>query len=331
MDFIENGLTPDTPEELAEIAAGAATYSSVFGDGEWAHGVYPQGKYDIPPEITWDSFVPELKKRKAHYNSLRNNGWCLFWWEIARALGLPMDKVLSANQLSFSSCAGWSAAMTYSRKVIYQMLSAPIKWEKINPLPTWAITKGYSTRGGASMLQVKLGTSKYGNYAVTDTGIGEYPGTVSKATYETAAPLAQKRQLCSAVMPATVANLQLCLDACEVVAIGNRTACKTSRIDNGIKIGVLGGTWSHATVYDSIRYVKGKPLFHWSNSWGAYYKGSKENCPDIGCWLTEEQAAQMLDGASCWTTVYAEAFPAFKQGETPLLPTFIPVSDYVIR
>jgi hypothetical protein len=332
MNFNEYGLTPDTPEELAELDANQVSFDT-FVSGNWNLGPYPQTKYLAPPEITWDTFVPELKKRKEHFDTLRDNGWCLWWWEIARAHGLPMDTVLQYNQLSYPSCAGFSAAAAYSRKVIYQMLTAPVIWEEINPLPTWAITKNYSTSGGASMAQVKLGTAKYGNYAVNDPGIGTYPCKVSKEAFTAAAPFAQKRQLCSSRMPNDVDALQLCLDACEVIAIGNGTACRTSRLDSkiGINLGVIGGNWAHATDYDSIRYIRKEPYFHFSNSWGNYYRGSNERDPAIGCWHTKSMAAQMLKSASCWVTVYAEAQNNLANNTAAFMPTFVPIPDYVIR
>jgi hypothetical protein len=74
------------------------------------------------------------------------------------------------------------------------------------------------------------------------------------------------------------------------------------------------GVFVANTCYDSIRYVRGEPYFHWSNSWGEIYKGCKENCPAIGCWHTRDQVGQMLKGASCWATVYAEAFTAIRTG-----------------
>jgi hypothetical protein len=329
--FHEFGLTPDTPEELAEISDGQVSFDT-FVSGEWQLGPYPQTKYLAPPDVTWETFVPELKKRKEHFDTLRDKGWCLWWWEIAKAHGLPMDKVLQFDQGRVGSCAGMSAAATYMRKVIYQLLTAPITWEQINPLAMWAITKNYSTSGGQSMLAVKLGAAKYGNYAVSDPGIGEYPCRVDRNTFEAAAPLAQRRQLCSSVMPNNVDALQLCLDACEVVSMGNSLACRTCRLDpqSGIKLGVLGNSWSHATNYDAIRYYKNEPYFHFSNSYGNYYRGSKENCPSLGCWHTRSQAEQMLRGASCWVSVYAEAQPSPTSGVS-FMPVFVPIPDYVIR
>ena len=331
--FQDYGLTPDTPEELAEILRGQVSFESYSG-GDWAqeHGPYPQSKYRVPPDITWSSFQPELVRRKAHFDVLRNNGWCLWWWELARAFGLPMQQVLWSNQLQFTTCAGLAAAAAWMRKVIYQMLTDPVGWELINPMPMWAITKGYSIVGGQSMAAVKLGAARYGNYAVTDPGIGEYPGTVNRDVYEKAAPLAQDRQLCSCMIPNTLEALQLCLDALEVVAIGNRTACRNARLDgNGILIGVISGTWYHAHVYDAIRYVRGVPYFHWSNVWGPIYKGSKENDPEIGCWHTPDQARQMLAGASCWSTVYAEAKSKLVIGATPFTAPFVGYPDYILH
>ena len=325
----EFGLTPDTPEELAEIQRGQVAFETYFS-GEWEreHGPYPQSKYKTPPDISWSSFEPELRKRKAYFDHLRNSGWCLWWWVLARAYGLPMSQVLWANQGNFPSCAGFAAALAWMRKVLYQKLTAPIRWEKINPMPTWSITKGYSTSGGQSMAAVKLGAARFGNYAVTDPGIGEYPGKVSREIYEKAAGTAQSRQLCSCMMPATVEALQLCLDALEVVAVGNQTACRTARLDaNDILIGVISGSWRHAHIYDAIRYVRGVPYFHWSNEWGEIYKGSKENDPETGCWHTPDQARLMLQGASCWTTVYAEAFQELEIGTTPFVAPFVGYPD----
>ena len=331
--FYEYGLTPDTPEELAEIRRGQVSFESYSG-GDWLreHGPYPQARYQVPPDISWSSFHPELLRRKAYFDTLRNAGWCLWWWELARAFKLPMQQVLQANQLQFTTCAGFVAAVAWMRKVIYQKLTAPVAWEWINPMPMWAITKGYNIAGGQSMAAVKLGAARYGNYAVTDPGIGEYPGTVNRAVYEKAAPLAQERQLCSCMMPNTLEALQLCLDALEVVAIGNRAACRTARLDgNNILIGVISGAWSHAHAYDAIRYVRGVPYFHWSNEWGGIYKGSKENEPEIGCWHTPDQARQMLEGASCWTTVYAEAKCNLVIGSTPFTAPFVGYPDYVLH
>jgi hypothetical protein len=331
-DFYDGGLLPDSPEELSEIAAGRITFES-YMSGDWELGPYPQAQYKVPPDISWESYKPELIRRKEHFDKLRNQGWCLWWWEIARAFGLPMNLVTKVNQLSYPTCAGFSAAMAWERKMIYQLLTAPVRWEKINPMATWAITKNYSTKGGQSMAGVKLGTTKYGNYAVTDQGIGDYPGRVDRNIYEQNAAKAQARQLCSCSIPrATVADIQLCLDACEIVAIGNGTACKTSRIDgNGINLGVVGGSWAHATDYDTIRYIRHKPYFHWSNSWGDMYKGSKEGDPAIGCWLDAESLHKMLQGASCWVTVYAEGFEDTDRLSSQFVPPFVGYPDYVIH
>lgn len=331
-DFYDGGLLPDSPEELAELAAGTVTFES-FISGEWAHGPYPQTKYKVPPDIVWDSYKPELIRRKAHFDAMRLQGWCLWWWEIARAYRLPMDRVLRNNQLQYPSCAGWSAAGAYTKKVFYQKLTAPVLWEQINPLCTWAIIKNYSIQGGASMAGVRLGTAKYGNYAVNDPGIGEYPGKVDRAVYEQNAPRAQARQLCSCSIPRpTVADIQLCLDACEPVAIGNHTACRSCRLDgNRIKVGVIGGRWNHAHLLCSIRYVKGQPYFYWDNSHGDIYKGSMEGDPDTGCWFTADMLHVMLQDAQCWVTVYAEAFPDPGLLSTNFAPPFIGYPDYVLH
>ena len=331
--FIDYGLTPDTREELEEIRRGQATFEHYFsGDWEQEHGPYPQRKYKVPPDISWASFEPELRRRKEHFDKLRNNGWCLWWWEIARAHGLPMKQVLWSNQANQTSCAGLSAAMAWSRKTIYQRLTAPVKWELLNPMAMWAITKNYSTHGGQSMAAVKLGAAKYGNYAVTDPGIGEYPGRVSRDLYEKAAPQAQQRQLCSCSMPNTVAAVKLALDALEIVAIGNQRAWRICRLDrNNILIAVPAGGWAHAWNYDAIRYVHGVPYYHADNSWGEIYNGSKENEPAIGCWHTEETVAMMLQGASCWCSVYAETFSDLAVGTTAFVPQFVPWPDYVLH
>jgi len=331
--FIDYGLTPDTAEELAELRLHQTTFETYFsGDWEQTHGPYPQRKYKVPPDIVWASFEPELRRRKEHFDHLRNQGWCLWWWEIARAYGLPMDQVLWSNQGGDTSCAGLSAAMNWSRKTIYQKLTAPVRWDFLNPMAMWAITKGYSTRGGQSMAAVKLGAARYGNYAASDPGIGLYPGRISRELYEKAAPLAQDRQLCSCTIPNTVEAVRLCLDALEVVSIGNRRAWRTCRLDrNNILIAVPGDSWAHAWNYDAIRYVRSVPYFHASNSWGNIYKGSKERDPEIGCWHTAETVALMLQDASCWCSVYAEAFPELSIGSTVFAPKFVGYPDYVLH
>jgi hypothetical protein len=183
------------------------------------------------------------------------------------------------------------------------------------------------------MVGVKIGMAKYGNYAVNDPGIGDYPGQVNRTVYEQNAPRAQARQLCSCMIPnPTVEDIRLCLDARETVAIGNSTACRSCRLDgNRIKVGVIGGGWSHATNYDAIRYVKGQPYFHWSNSHGDIYKGSVEGDPDTGCWHTADMVHAMLRGASCWVTVYAEAFPEQNLAGGNFAPPFIGYPDYVVH
>ena len=329
--YIDNGLTPDTPAELAEIQRGQVTFESYMsGDWEQEHGPYPQRKYKVPPDISWDSYEPELRKRKAHFDRLRLAGWCLWWWVIAAQYGLDLRKVLSWNQVQKPACAGFSAAAVWSRKTIYQKLTAPVRWEQINPMPMWAITKGYDDKGGQSMAAVKLGAARYGNYAVDDPGIGPYPGRIDRTAYQQSAPQAQSRQLCSCVIPNNIEAVKLCLDACEVVAIGNRTAWRTCRLDAiGLLLAVVSGNWSHAWNYDAIRYIRGIPYFHASNSWGNIYTGSREHDPEIGCWHTMEQAAKLLQTASCWVSVYAEAACDLEPGMTPFAPNFVPYPDYI--
>jgi hypothetical protein len=93
-----------------------------------------------------------------------------------------------------------------------------------------------------------------------------------------------------------------------VVCIGNSVRVSGCKIDhNGMRVATLGGSWSHATLFDGYIVVNGTIYLHWTNSHGNRYKGKDRfDSPESGCWMTIDMLAQFCGGR------YTDAFCIYR-------------------
>lgn len=276
-----------------------------------------------PTVVSWESFAPFAKEQAEQTDAIRSAGWSVLWWHIARFNRIP---IWDSNQGQLGSCAGWSAANGYMTTVLYQLMLGAFRFELINPLAMWLRTKNGSMRGGQSMSKVLMGGNQFGNYPVSL--VGEYSTKRSNDTLikiDQAAGEAQKYQIGACRLQGDlVERIVLCLRAGLVVCIGNSVAVSGSTIDeNDMRIALLGGSWSHATLLDGYAEVNGKTYIHWTNSHGNRYRSQDRfYTPESGCWMTLVTLKKFCAGK------YTDAFCIYR-AEAPvdtLRKTFTPAT-----
>jgi len=277
-------------------------------------------KYDPsaqPAIVTWDSLESYVQEQADTLDKIRAAGWCVLWWNIAQHCRVP---IWASNQGALGSCAGWSAANGYMITVLYQMLFGAFRFVAVNPLAMWVRTKNWSMQGGQSMSKVMLGGNQFGNYPIKL--VGEYSTRLTReqiSKIELATDEATLHQFGACrlktadsrrqtVAEALASKIILCLRAGLVVCIGNSvrvSGCKTD--GNGMRIALLGGTWSHATLFDGYMVINGTVYLHWTNSHGNRYKGSdRYDSPESSCWMSVETLEKFCGGR------YVDAFCIYR-------------------
>jgi hypothetical protein len=243
-------------------------------------------------------------------DKVRSAGWNVLWWSIAKHCRVP---IWESNQGQLGSCAGWSAANGYMITVLYQMMLGAFRFVTVNPLAMWVRTKNWNMSGGQTMSKVMLGGNAFGNYPVKY--VGEYSTrltkeVINKIQHATDEATLHQFGACrlSGIRTNLAAQIILCLRAGLVVCIGNSvkvSGCKTDK--NGMRIATLGGTWSHATLFDAYQIVDGTVYLHWTNSHGNRYKGADRfDSPESGCWMTVDVLEQFCSGR------YVDAFCIYR-------------------
>jgi hypothetical protein len=302
------GYIPDefVPEDVAEFDAMTGKYD-------------PSGQ---PAIVSWDSFEAHVREQADTMDKIRSAGWIVLWWVIAKFQKIP---IWDSNQGQLGSCAGWSAGNGHMITVLYQMMLGAFRFVLINPLAMWVRTKNWSMSGGQSMSKVMTGGNRFGNYPVQT--VGNYSTRLTaelKNKIESTANAATLHQFGACRLSQTTGNRRqtaaelaakiiLCLRAGLVVCIGNSVRVSGCNTDgNGMRIATLGGTWSHATLFDGYIVVNGTFYLHWTNSHGNRYKGKDRfDSPESGCWMTIDQLEQFCGGR------YTDAFCIYR-AEAPI-------------
>jgi hypothetical protein len=197
--------------------------------------------------------------------------------------------------------------------VLYQMMLGAFRFVLVNPLAMWVRTKNWSMSGGQSMSKVLMGGNQLGNYPVQL--VGKYTTQLTadvRKKIESATDEAKLYQFGAVRLPgsgkALADKIVLCLRAGLVVPIGNSVRVSGSKTDsNGMRVATLGGTWSHATLFDGYMVVNGTVYVHWTNSHGNRYTGAdKFGSPESGCWMALDQLVAFCSGR------YADAFCIYR-------------------
>jgi len=156
---IVNGCIPMdsfAEEVFAELESSAVEFSTL-----WESGDMPVLKYDT-------SFKEWRQEQIEECNTLRNERiTCLLPWQVLR--NLPNEKKKSDRlyftQGSMPSCMGHSDAFAHHSTTL-QLIArgASLVYAPFNPIVTWSITKGGSTRGGQSVSEMARGANTIGHF-----------------------------------------------------------------------------------------------------------------------------------------------------------------------
>lgn len=286
----------------------------------------PWDATDKPGVVAWSNYKPILEKEAQQIAAIRDAGRMEQWWETARRIGKPVEKLFLSTQGSKGSCAGCSMfERAYLVSVLKQIgLGAELQAEKINPMVTYAQSLGCNKNGeripnGQTIAAVLTAGAEIGTYPARL--VGEYNEYCTyQKEWETFRKDAAERQV--GVCPLTDENgdslsrdemadaIALALKANKAVEFGNWVAVDSYMMEdkNGENLPVLKGRWSHATIWSGYKIVNGVEYFRWENTHGYIYKNSDKS-PNFGAWFNYEMLQRMCEGAFCdaGIIIYAEA------------------------
>jgi hypothetical protein len=222
---------------------------------------------------------------------------CTLPWQVLKYLDASRKESdrLYWSQQSLGSCMAHADAFAHHSATLSGIArGAPLKYCPINPIVTWAITKGGSLRGGQSVSEMAKGANEIGHFIERLVGTNNL---AMPSNYKQYYDEALKYQ--SAIMflnfrgDALCDEIFACCAAGLSVAVGNSNAVSGSTMDkNGIKVATISGSWAHATSFTAYRKVNGTEYIGWVNSHGARYKSSDEGEPADMCWMDKKTACK---------------------------------------
>ncbi len=288
----------DYAEEVFEtLESGAVAFGTV-----WEQGEMPVLKMD-------DAFRNWRKEQIEQCKALvAERITCLLPWQILKNLPAEQKK---SNRLYFSqgsrpSCMGHADSFAHHSTTL-QLIArgAPLVYSPFNPIVTWSITKGGSTRGGQSVSEMSKGANGIGHFpeelvGTNNQNVPAYKNHVQEAKKYQSALLFlnfKGKTLADEIIQCCAAGLS--------VALGNSTAVSGCTIDKkGVKNATLRGSWAHATHFTGYRIVNCTEYVGWVNSHGSRYKSSDEGEPADMCWMTRSLVEDFVATASGYGSPY---------------------------
>lgn len=233
---------------------------------------------------------------------------CTLPWQVLKYLD-PSRKEsdrLYWSQGNVGSCMAHSDAFAWHSAVL-QLIArgSPLKYTSINPIVTWAITKGGSMRGGQTVSEMAKGANEIGHFIESLVGtdnqhLPDYKQYTGEATrYQSAVMFLDFRgeELCDEIFSCCRAGLS--------VSFGNSNAVRGCSIDkNGVKVAIVGGGWAHATHMTGYRKVGDTEYVGWVNSHGPIYKSSDEGEPADMCWMDRKSAVKFCSTMHLYGSPY---------------------------
>ena len=302
--FCINGCLPkdeDSEELEAELLASAVPIN-----------LWLNYDADEMPFIKCDSAFEEwLDSEIRTADQLRNEKiQNLLPWAVLKALTAERRKSerLYFTQGRMPSCMGHADVFAlHSSTLTGISRGLPLIYESFNPIVTWSISKGGSTRGGQNVTAMAKFSNNTGHFPESLVGtnnqiIPNYSPHVNEAkNYRTGIVFLSGKGAALARL------ITRCCRAGLGVACGNSTAVRSSMRDaNGIKVAVVGGSWAHATSFTGYRNIGGEEYVFWVNSHGPRYGRSDEGEPADGAWMrTEKELTQFCATMDRYGAPYA--------------------------
>ena len=164
--------------------------------------------------------------------------------------------------------------------------------ERLNPMVTWAIGKGGSVRGGATLQQTLLAGNDFGMYPAEK--VGEYSASDRyQKDWRDQDTSASFRQVGFAMIPfegeELAEKILLCNRKGFGVMFGNTLAVnRFERDSHGVYDATIGGGGAHATAFGGLQTVNGKDYLLYLNSHGNIYP-KDDGTPAFGGWMSWEK------------------------------------------
>ncbi len=303
-----NGCLPATDDALElcdALQAAAPSYSTV-----WEVGDMPIFSWDA----TFERYIDE--QCKLHDEIRAGRKQCVLPWVVLEHLP---DHRCKSRRFVFSqgyrpSCMGHGNGFARRGVVLTSIaVGMPFIYDPCNPIVTWYISKGESTRGGQNVVTMAKFANEVGHFPESLVG----PDNINVPNYKQHMAAAKLHQTALVFLPGsrnTLADQIIkCCRAGLGVAIGNSTAVSGSTMDkSGVKIAVLRGSWAHATCFVGYRVVNGIEYVGWINSHGKIYGTSDEGEPADMCWMDRATLERFVLTA----TVYGQPYVVLPETTT---------------
>jgi hypothetical protein len=295
-EFLDGCLdaTDEDFELVAEMNASAISFPTIYKSGDM-------------PVLSWDSDFQSFIDRRGNNieTMMREKTRCLFPWRVLA--NIPPDQLGRIIKLYFSqrtkpSCSGHANNAAQESSVLSCIgLGVPFIYESYNPYPLWWLSKNKSERGGQSVAKMAKAANEIGHFVMSE--VGEDNTKISdsfKQNIDRFLVNAKRNQ--SAILfltSETAAGLaaqifELCRAGLGVV-VGNGTAVNGSTVDkNNVQVATLGGSWKHATSFNTWMSYKGTQYVYWTNSHGGKYTKSTMGEPFDGCWMPMETVVKFM-------------------------------------
>lgn len=233
---------------------------------------------------------------------------CLLPWQILKHLSSEQK---ASDRLYFTqggkpSCMGHADSFAHHSTTL-QLIArgAPLVYTPFNPIVTWAITKGGSTRGGQTVSEMAKGANTIGHFPDRLVGTDNQSVPSYKSHLEAALDYQSAIMFLNFKGKELADEIIQCCAAGLSVPLGNSTAISGCTVDkNGVKVATLRGSWAHATHFTGYRILNGTEYVGWVNSHGPRYKSSDEGEPADMCWMTRSLVEQFVATASGYGSPY---------------------------
>ena len=263
-----------------------------------------------PVVVSWREFEIRVHEQKKIRDSLRNQGFCFWPWEIARHFNIDWHDF---NQGSRGSCAGCATNHAVNAMLLTHLADGyRLRYKRFNPYHTWDLGKrDAGIRGeGASLSSMLTCANRRGMFDAAKAGTYEHSlRNPPKYTKELLAD-AQQCQIGACYLghlrgrdlARTVFD---CVAAGFPVTFGNSVAVpRQVNYVGRIKTAINRGNWMHATARVAYRKESdGKEYIAHQGSWGAFWEvGKHEKEPASIIWESFDTFTQQCSGR------YADAF-----------------------
>ena len=323
-----NGCIPQDEYSLfifESLRSGATRFDTL-----WESGEMPVLRCD-------DAFRRWRDEQVRYHDHLRRNRITCTWpWQVLKFMDPAQRRStrLYWSQGRIGSCIGHADAFAHhSATLVAIACGAPLIYSPINPIVTWAMTKGGSLHGGQTVADMARGANRIGHFIEEMVGTDNQRMPAEWRRFETEA-----KQYQSAILfldfrsEQLVDEIFLCCRAGLAIAFGNSEAVRGVRVDrNGVRVAELGGSWAHATHFVAYRQIGTTEYIGWINSHGPIYTAGSEGEPADMCWMDRATAMRFCESMPLYGAPYV-VFPEtpWREDESLRVTTRIPWPEHCV-